>query len=45
MGRGDVPGAAMIAVDVAAGEAVKIVKAVGGILEGAKNAICCLLNC
>ena len=45
VGRGDVPAAAVIAFDIAAGGAVEIVKASGDILEGAKNAICSLSNC
>lgn len=45
VGRGDVAGAAVIAVDIAAGASVEIVKGGGSILEGVKNTICRLIGC
>lgn len=49
VGRGDVPGAAVIAVDIAAGATVSVVKEVGkaggGLLEGARDFVCGVIGC
>lgn len=45
VGRGDVPGAVVVAADIVAGGAVSVVENAGNALDGAKKFICGIFGC
>lgn len=45
IGSGNLPGAVIVAADIAAGATVAIVKGTGGVLGGIKKAVCRVFHC